>query len=378
MKSQGMIRAGSVAFIAGMAIILSGCGFLSFIPRGGTIAQAATALRFTDVHMINAMQGWAVNGQRIFTTSDGGVSWNNVSPAHFVDGVDGSGQTDFLNAKTAYAVSIPSGNLKRTEVLIERTSDGGRKWYSTRFYVSRAKSKGGVPSSPPDVSHVDFINSQMGWISLIVPANTGGGPTPGEVWVTKDGGILWRPAQLHPLVGGSAYFLNARTGWVFDSTGAIGIPLGETYSFVTRNGGVAWKHQNLPILPALRMNSQTVLYVRVWPPAQAVTVMEFSSFASSHCVIYSTIDSGSKWRVSAPATISGQPSAAFYVSPTHGWLFANDLLYRTTYAGNRWIVVNRSLKNVQTLDFVNQKIGFALSSGKLLYTKNGGSTWSHR
>ncbi len=337
--------------------------------------MAATAQRFTDIHMITAKQGWAVNGSRIFTTNDGGVSWTNVSPAHFVDG---SGQTDFLNAKTAYAVSIPLGNLKKTEVLIDRTSNGGRKWYSTRFYVSRATSKAGVLSSPPVVSHVDFINPQVGWISLIVPSATGGGPTPGEVWVTKDGGIQWRPAQLHPLIGGSAYFLNTRVGWLFDSTGGLGIAPGETYSFVTRDGGVAWKHQNLPVLPSLRMDSQTVFYVRVWPPSQAVVVMEFASFTSSHWVTYSTVDSGSKWRASTPATISGQQSAAFYVSPIWGWFVVGGVLYRTLDGGKRWTVVNRSLKNVQTLDFVNQQIGFALSARKLLYTKNGGAVWSQR
>ena len=373
MKSRRMFRTVSVALIASAAIMLSGCGSSSsFAPRGGTTVRAGTAQRFTGIHMITAKQGWAVNGYRIFRTNDAGVSWTNVSPAHFEEG---SIRTDFLNANTAYAVSVPFGNLKRTEVLINRTSNGGRKWQSTRFYVLRAKSKGGVPLPPPLVSYVDFINPQAGWISLIDPANTGGGPTPGEVWVTKDGGVQWRPAQLHSSIGGSAYFLNSRTGWLFDSTGAVGIAPGETYSFVTRDGGGEWKHQSLPVLPSLSMDSQTVFYVRVWPTSQAVVLMEY---ASSRWVTYSTVDSGSKWRASTPATISGQQGAAFYVSPTRGWLLVGGVLYRTMDGGNRWTAVNRSLKNVQTLDFVNQQIGFALSARKLLYTKNGGAVWSQR
>ena len=172
---------------------------------------------------------------------------------------------------------------------------------------------------------------------------------------------------------GRVRFLTPRIGWFFDATGGFGVAPGQTYSYVTQNGGKTWAQGNLPVPHALRMKGQSVPYVRVWSPSRMVVAL---LYAPGHLVINHSTDAGRTWTASPAMTVrgAGLPVLSF-INPADGWLWTNGALYHTTDGGGHWTLVNRGLKRVQQIQYLNPSVGFMLASGRVLVTNDGGSTW---
>ncbi|WP_431215562.1 WD40/YVTN/BNR-like repeat-containing protein [Puia sp. P3] len=71
---------------------------------------------FTDIHFVDTLHGYANAGQGIYSTSDGGLTWNQVPG---VQSYREFSSFFFLNSQQGYSIG-------RTDVAV--TMDGGHTW----------------------------------------------------------------------------------------------------------------------------------------------------------------------------------------------------------------------------------------------------------
>lgn len=158
----------------------------------------------TGIQFVSPQLGWAVGGDRILATTDGGAHWQVQ-----VRGRLGLTSLDFINGSDGWAVG-PS------RVMV--TTDGGARWNS-------------LPEPCPLIDAVHFVSPSLGY-AVAGGTATAGQPVPasgGMLLFTFDGGKAWlrlrAPADVQ-----SACFTDPVRGWL----GAHG------RLYRTVDGGKAW------------------------------------------------------------------------------------------------------------------------------------------
>jgi len=137
---------------------------------GGTWHEASIAMHdfiqpFMRVRFVSLLRGWAVGGNHIIETSDGGRTWAlqaDTDPSAELNGIEVVGPND---------VWVTGGwNL------LLHTRDGGRTWM--RSIVD--------PSSQEYLWTVRFATPNIGWVA----------GQHGRVYATTDGGATWKRSEL--------------------------------------------------------------------------------------------------------------------------------------------------------------------------------------
>jgi photosystem II stability/assembly factor-like uncharacterized protein len=341
------------------------------------------------IKMIDAQSGWA-EGQvgsdaatRILRTSDGGVTWRDVSPEMHYD-FRGS---IFLDEQFAWVWSWDGSAAFRTE-------DGGQTW---TFLEGLGRS-----------DSIWFNDSQHGW------------KLEAEVWglsfvqfdivsfsTTQDGGQTWEETNPPP---GSGYafmaYPDAQTAWALRAGFAKtveGVPnLGIHFRMETTfDRGSTWTSRAMP-LPAeayrvRRMYEGTYLGGAgncdfVSPVYSSAAIWKLALTCEEKSWMYTTANQGKTWIISPmPAGLDAQIQ---FVSPRIGWLFLRDRfdrsqgrLYHTTNGGQSWNLIKRTGWTDIRLDFVDALTGWAVACSEAWYcyqedvrnalvkTSNGGQTW---
>jgi photosystem II stability/assembly factor-like uncharacterized protein len=164
--------------------------------------SSATFVRATDVHFIDARQGWVITnplagGSTVQASEDGGDTWTTQATlAQVLTSVQ------FLDHQTGVAVG--------TGGTIARTTDGGRHW------TLRAS---GVTA---DLNRVRLSGDGGGWIA----------GDNGTLLHTSDRGMTWRRVTLLTATAlNDVVFSSALDGWVLGDNGLL---------LVTRDGGATW------------------------------------------------------------------------------------------------------------------------------------------
>ena len=205
----------------------------SWTPPSG--AASASLSGVTDFHFIDALRGWAVaplgSGLgTVFTTVDGGLSWQVVAATQstqgfyairFADAMHGikvgptgvamvsadGGTTwaprstgafgqlfsiSFADATTAVAVG--EGGV------IVRSTDAGQSWLPVASPTTRT------------LNHVRFVSPRVGHAV----------GNEGTLLATRDGGASWSVVPIGAKAGlGSVFFLEEQTGWISGTNGSI-------------------------------------------------------------------------------------------------------------------------------------------------------------
>ncbi|HEX9028681.1 MAG TPA: hypothetical protein VF823_05855, partial [Anaerolineales bacterium] len=336
------------------------------LPAPGTILTPT----LTSLHMLDENQGWGLTAQNVLRTSDGGVSWTDVTPPGF--GGPAYPQGFFLDAQTAWIVGANGQDFYSG--LLYHTLDAGKTWTSGKVPFSGAS--------------LDFLDTKVGW--ALFASDCGAGSCGGSLFHTTDGGLTWsellkinqdsnaNPKAI-PLSGDKSgiAFADPNHGWVGGTE-----PVDDyTYLFATQDGGSTWQPVALK-LPAGSSPAQVMVDPpHFFSPKDGLLPIHIFSGNRSLELFYVTQDAGITWTPSTPTDISGVYA---FISIKDIWVWDGQTMQVTTDGGKTWATVTPNVNLSQTitqLDFVTKDLGWVITmdadgKGRLLKTQDGGRTWA--
>ncbi len=367
-----MTRFGSS--LAALTLVLVSCLAVP-VPLVAPYADlsAVRALRLGYVHMIDGAVGWAISETgAIVRTIDGGQQWTNVTPR---------GQpiiladVAFLTGRLAIVVAIPS--QPANHALVFRTADGGQSWRSVIVTLL----------FPNDIRQLTFVDARHGW--LFAAPNPAAGSQASQVLRTSDGGARWDSVAVTDPPGqytrGGLPFVGDKSGLGFSdaSTGFAtgpGVVAGDTYLYVTHDGGRTWRYQSLPLPTEHRKDIVSLDPPAFFTPHDGA----MQGHLSSGQTFFVTHDGGKTWAATTPLP---SPLRWSYLDVRQWVAFAGGSLYTTGDSGQHWTMIDSNLstlapRGLKVLIFVTTRIGYGLSVidgqeyGALLHTTDAGHTWS--
>lgn len=349
-------------------------------PPGLPVVSSPTFVRFA---FQDANNGWGVasnDGGNLLRTVDGGLTWLNATPT----GLTGLGYSTVLDVLDAASVWALIPNADFFTGMLYHTIDGGLTW------TSSAVDFGGAS--------LQFLDTSTG--RLLAGRGVGLGSESVEFFQSSDGGVNWnsvfnndpaRPDSTDTLpfsgIKNGMTFLDATTGWV---TGSRPMP-GDVYVFVTRDGGITWAQQGIPLPPsyaAYQYMPQAPLFFGM---DGFLPLMVYASDATD-LTFYITHDGGTTW-AGDPTRANGilPPCTFAFADALHGWCWdGGATLYSTTDGTQSWTATHTSLNLVERLlqmGFVtspapDQFTGWALTNvdesgqSQLYQTTDNGVTWA--
>ena len=242
------------------------------------------------------------------------------------------------------------------------------------------------PTPISNISDIQFINSQIGFIS--------GGSSGGQIAKTTNGGVNWTLINVPhtELKMTTVEFLNSNTGWC---SGYKTYPYPCCPRFLvyykTTNGGQTW--DSLPQGWGYKTDSDIHLFSKDSIVIASVMAYDLSN---GGIVSYSN-NSGSTFTNSSFPGSQSYPGYLFYsmhfLNNLTGWVCANanddtglhkTFVYKTTDRGVNWNYIYRDTiaispypKKVRDVVFINENTGLLCGSkGLMCRTTNGGSNWS--
>jgi photosystem II stability/assembly factor-like uncharacterized protein len=314
-----------------------------------TIPTAPANAQMFDVQFKDANTGYIIGNPNYFgVTTDGGNTWTARTHS---------------STKGQRALVLNGGDIWTAGDFeyVYKTSNEGVNWDSVKFYdISNA-------NQPPP-----FIIYAMGGSGndFVVAGHLG------QVTTSNDGGATWRNKNYAVDPGTQLYasvYAQSPTGKVWVGANQIGVST-LLYSV---NGGTNWT----------AINSGTATPIRDFDfPSTNVGYSCGGRFQDGFGAVNKSTDGGVTWNtLSLPSPFSShQINTVDFVNDNTGWVggilssFTPHLLGRTTDGGVTWvqqILDGNPSGGVASVDMVNENIGFAIGSGGLYSTTNGGATW---
>ena len=336
---------------------------------------------------LGTVDGWALTGQRLLITSDGGSTWRDRTPS----GGSGSKPVNlkgiaFLDPQHGWVASA-EGFTSTTDpsygrIDVWRTTDGGQHW--TRSQLPKAVLNQ-VGEMLPDVQF-DFLDAEHGFAFL--SGNLAKGANDSDLFATSDGGRTWsadRPTGNGSLgIAGTVAFSTTGDGVIVNALHGRGI-------VVSRDGGRTWTDAAFAMPPG--SEGAQLFFDRpvFFDGTTGLVVVAFQTDSGTVHRVYRTLDAGSSWSVAA--TLPTDFGFALAFSDLRRWIGVNDSeVVRTVDGGQTWLhepAVGLPA-GAGSLQMADAGRGWALvemnvcltfksncSSRTGLYaTTNGGSTWT--
>ncbi len=225
-----------------------------------------------------------------YRSTDAGRTWQPSQPLRF-DG-PAYGTPHVLDAKH-WVVPAPTG------LSFWITDDAGATWYE--------QTTQGLPGLGPIFS-LDFAQDGEHGIALVSLGNT---PAPNGLFVTRDGGQSWRPADLSPAApshtpqAAGSWSPAVVAVWGDEQTGLGGGAEGNAGRVDrTTDAGTTWTTLWRPTAPVVQLaafGSEEAIAVTC-PPSGA------------ECTLWHTGDGGTSW-----TAVGSTRAAVSFSDPQHGW-----------------------------------------------------------
>ena len=260
-------------------------GFLTHTEDGGAswVEQRIDTKRhaINDIYFANKEVGFALAGDMIFRSGDGGHSWQEsyrISPAAVRGATAELYSLRFNGKKKGWVV----GSLARGDTVIGSllaiTRDSGTTWQ-----VLEAGTK-------QELIHIDFVDDERGWI-------VGAG---GAILHTEDAGETWTRQQSG--VTETLYHVDFRNS-------KQGIAVGERGTIlITRDAGQTWFKINSPARATL-LSVQFVSEDNVWVVGRSGVILRSG-------------DGGHTWLEQESGT--RQNLYALFINKKEGWAVGGD------------------------------------------------------
>lgn len=344
------------------------------------------------IDMQDAASGWAVGGTadpggHVLRTSDGGTTWQDVTPPE-PDSEPGEprkiAEAFFMDNNNAWVTfSFASFFTTPTDVIVWRTTNGGSTWTSSAYLDT-----GGMMEifAPTFLYFVDAFN---GW--YLVSVGAGMSHDYSIFFRTNNGGATWtriaHPSEsvdMQSCCKTGMAFADTNTGMVTYEQG----PYTSVYVEWTYDGGLTWSFSDLPSPPSDPGYFETV-YCEAHSPTffstLSVTIgvtcrewVEGGPSIYTHFV-YRTTDGGATW-LSYP-----YPGGdllfidANLVMATTTSFGSSEEISKSADGGMTWVIVKTVIWDGQ-FSFASEMVGWAVARDEpeiaLVMTSDGGSSWA--
>ena len=384
---------------------------------GKTWDEIAAGQQLFDLQFVSASTGWAIGGDALFRTTNGGRTWsvlrtggsfvnalsdnvvflkeiNSGNAAQIVKTLDGGATWTNVGAPRVGVTALRYFDAQHAvrsalDQTVEFSSDGGATWqaasvpaFATRVGIAfdfidpsdgwaagtkLLRTRDGGASwqavSALQLRSVDFVSPAEGWAAL-TDCGDFTGPCQAVVFHSIDGGATWTEQVRHDASDTpEVHFVDRLNGWV---------TLGQDKPVLhTRDGGVTWSEQRPPGT-RLAFANATDVWAATDPSITGGSVVSFVSR-----------DGGDTW--SPARSVLSQGCGSFdrllAVDAAHAWFLSScqdSHLFRTVDGGVSWQEVSMSGGRYQYMAFFSATDGVGVRAdgqAQLFRTRDGGSTW---
>ena len=397
----------SLAVVSLAAVLLvAGCG--ASPARSQSAAQipvasgspATVPIWLDSLQMTSPNTGWALRWTQNpavandgylapARTTDGARTWTSVTPPPVRALVAAPGATAVLHALDgerawlAVTAAAPDNSpVHLTEVFA--TVNGGRTWTTS----APLKASGSAV-------FLSFAGPERGW--LLMTDGAAMQQQPVQLYRTADGGLRWSLVAQTPEAGTGSTGLpvacdKAALAFASPSVGYIGgaCNLLSGLLLVSRDGGVGWAPQELPV-PASSCGGGCEVSGPQFAGQTGVLVIDRAPWAPYFLV---SQDLGMTWQSEPLPSGAGEDPRIQFFAPLSGILVSagpqgviGHVFYTTADGGRTWTAVPQGRSFTQlgsTFDFVSARTGFAWalgadaqgsSSPAMYQTTDSGRTW---
>ncbi len=356
--------------------------------------SAGREIVIQEIRMIDASTGWAVaqaedDFNRIVRTSDGGLTWKDVTPPEAPPDPENPRSVlgYFADGARAWVVFGSAVDLERGPIAATawRSSDAGEIWIPSTLIEVPSGSGWFEPLA------LGVLDDGFGWLMAAIDAGMMHQYI--AIYTTQDAGGTWTrvldpysdaPVQSCPKTG--LAYADASIGWMTRDCGGL---IDRVTVITTADGGVAWTEVPLPPPPGL---PEGFTYPYLCTPhsihlqsaregSLAVSCRQYletptaagETTVSGPSALYRTSDAGASW-----SSLDYPGGDVQWLDDLHGWAFGRDL-YRTRDGGATWALIH-SVNWDGQFSFVDDDHGWAVARNEeeiaLVRTQNGGARWS--
>ena len=315
--------------------------------------------RFNDVHFVDQDNGMILDANnRVYLTSNGGLSWDSIIPPGGYDLV----KLSFWDNNGCYAVGYNGKIVKST--------NGGSSWENVGQSIGS------------NLTSIGFFNSYTGLATgnnILYQTENGGNSWTRDTILSKTDYYLLRVYGLTGYLV-SSDFKMAKTLNGGESWDLLNIPYNTDYyqdlQFVNENtgylcgdfgvlkktidGGITWKDKSLS--SEYNLNSMSFINEELgW------------LFDISGRTLLKTEDGGDSWSVN----LQGDLLNMYFLDEDIGFVKTVNPrgLLKTTDGGNSWENIIDFPPGDGSVYFINESVGWYIVGSKVYNTYNGGITW---
>ena len=329
--------------------------------------------------MGNPLMGWAVSQGRLFHTQDGGHNWTLAMPP-------GVPRVTVAGALGTWAPATWSAVGAEDAWVVGAHHAGGRLWlYSTRTgghqWQRLALPSPGSQGWP--LFQADWLNDRDGW--LVMSPGAFGGQFPIHIMATSSSGRHWETVYRSSTSGGLVTFVDPRRGFMLLERPTAGARPLFTLDRTT-NGGRSWASASIPSLlnyNALAPDQGTALSVHGENGVLAGSTVGASMHP--YLAVLATQDRGSHWAAGQRIAVNPQDFWTIDLEGGHTvWAVASGKLWRSEDGGRTWSLRARKafLLHALGIDFLTGHLGFVWTTAaggtfRVFETLDGGHHWIH-
>lgn len=296
-------------------LIILGMSFLNSLAQGGwTTCNAVTSFRrIDDIFMVNALTGFAVNGDGLIMKSiDGGNNWFALTnnPNIYCRSVE------FLNPQIGFVGAFTVGTSGISDIL-QRTIDGGITWTDQTSLLNPKAQQGICGLAAADSITIYGCGNWFEDSAYVIKSN--------------DAGLTWNFIDMHNYAASliDMHFLNKDTGFV---TGSSPLPMRTAIILYTTDGGISWTTKFVNNIP----NEYC------WKIQKLNSQIYFASIEDLTAVnprVLKSIDGGMNWNVIIVDTsiINYDIEGIGFIDSLNGWTGGDkNYSYETKDGGITW------------------------------------------
>ncbi len=334
---------------------------------------------------LDSNNGWAVVGENLFWTSDGGGTWDSGNP------LPASGTIQFLDREHGFLAasgsSNPGGpNYDRTQVF--RTVDGGKTWTSSTLPTT---------ASDANWTWAHFTNAQHGVVARCPQLIAGQQEAECQTFATDNGGASFTSTGSRQLPTPITW-ISLAVGWgIGYEMNSAQEQTGPPILYITSDGGRSWQSTTLALPAGVRGGWSEAMAMQLTSGGSGRLVMWFgglgTNLSDSLLAGYETSDGGVSWHLAWQDSwhLAWQESASGWsinnignVRLTGDVLIGLDGTYfwRSTDFGRTWqqsgpepVEVHDFTFTSPTTGWLVRAPGYGESPDALMKTTDGGLTW---